>query len=153
MQQYAEIFISRVPFCCCSVAKSCLTLCKQPHGLQHSRFPCLSLSPGVCSNSCPLSWWCYLTISSSITPFSCPQSFQRSRSFPVSQLFASGGQSIGASASAIVLAMNILGWFPLRLILAGQGTLKRLLQQHNLKASILQHSAFLMIQLSHPYMT
>ena len=115
MQQYAEIFISRVPFCCCSVAKSCLTLCKQPHGLQHSRFPCLSLSPGVCSNSCPLSWWCYLTISSSAALFFCLQSFSASESFPVSWLFTSGGQSIRASALASVLPVNMQDWLPLGL--------------------------------------
>ena len=87
-----------------------------PHGLQHSGFPCFPLSSGVCSNSCPLSWWCYLTISSSVSPFSfCLQSFPASGSFPVSQLFASGGQSIGASASASVLSVNIQGWFPLGL--------------------------------------
>jgi len=80
------------------------------------RVPCPSLSPGVCSNSCPLSRWCYLTISSSIVPFpSCPQSFPASEPFPVSQFFASGGQSIRASASASVLSMNIQGWFPLGL--------------------------------------
>ena len=84
-----------------------------PHELQHARFSCLSLSPRVCSNSCPLSWWCHPTISSSVTPFSsCPQSFPVSGSFPVSQLFTSGGQSIGASASAPVLPMTIQGWFP-----------------------------------------
>ena len=85
-----------------------------PHGLQHDRLPCPSLSPGVCSNSCPLSWWCYLTISSSATLFSfCLQSFPASGSFTMSQLFTSGGQSIGASAS--VLPMNIQNWFPLGL--------------------------------------
>ena len=84
------------------------------HGLQHARLPCPSPSPGICSNLCPLSWFCYLTISSSsnnVTPFSsCPQSFPASGSFPVSRLFASGDQSIGISAS--VLPMNIQGWFP-----------------------------------------
>ena len=81
-------------------------------GLQHSRLPCPSLSPGVCSNSCPVSWWCHPAISSSVVPFCfCPQSFPASGSFPMSQLFASGGQSIGASAS--VLSMNIWGWLPL----------------------------------------
>ena len=75
-----------------------------------------SPSPEVCSDSCPLSWWCYLTISSSATHrSSCPQSFPASGSFPVSHFFASGGQSIGASASASFLPMNIQGWFPLRL--------------------------------------
>ena len=86
------------------------------HELQHARLPCLSLSPKVCSNSCPLNWWCHPTISSSVAPFSsCPQSFPASGSFPMSKLFASGGQSIGASASASVLPMNIQGWFPLGL--------------------------------------
>ena len=84
-----------------------------PHGLQHSRLPCPSPSPGVCSNSCPLSWWCHPTISSPVIPFSCPQYFPALWSFPVSQLFTSGGQSIGALAS--VLPMNIHGWFPLGL--------------------------------------
>ena len=86
----------------------------QPHGLQHSRLPCPSLSPGVCSNICPLSQCCYQTISSSLIPFSsCPQSFPESWSFPVSWLFISGGQGIGASASASILPVNIQGWFPL----------------------------------------
>ena len=85
------------------------------NGLQHTRLLCPVLSPRVCSNSYPLSWWCYLTISFSFTLFSsCPQSFSASGSFPMSWLFASGGQSIGTSAS--VLAMNIQGWFPLGLI-------------------------------------
>ena len=70
-----------------------------PHGLQHGRLPCASLSPRVCSNSCPLTWWCHITISSSVALFSsCPQSLPASGSFPMSWLFASGGQSIGASA-------------------------------------------------------
>ena len=95
--------------CCCSVSKPCPTL--TTHGLQHARFPCPSLSPRVCSNFCPLSWWCHPTISSSVACFSsCPQSFPASGSFPVSWLFTSGGQSIGASASASVLPMNIQGW-------------------------------------------
>ena len=83
------------------------------HGLQHARLPCPSLSLGVGSDSCPLSRWCYLTISSSVALFSCPQSFPASGSFPVSWLFASGGQIIGASASASVLPMNSQDWFPL----------------------------------------
>ena len=86
----------------------------QPHGLQHARLPWPSLSPRVCSNSYPLSQWCHLTISSSVAPFSsCPQSFPASGSFPVSQLFTSGGQRIGASAAASVLPMNMQGRFPL----------------------------------------
>ena len=82
---------------CCSVAQSCPTL--RPHGLQPARLPCPSPSPRVCSNSCWLSRWCHPTISSSVVPFtSCPQSFPASRSFPMSSLFTSGGQSVGASA-------------------------------------------------------
>ena len=88
----------------------------RPHGLPHARLPCPSLSPRVWSNSCPLSQWCYLTISSSATLFSFSlQSFPASGSFPMSQLFTSGGQSIGVSVSASVLPMNIQGWFPLGL--------------------------------------
>ena len=84
-----------------------LTLCN-PSGLQHSRLPCPSLSPVVYSNSCPFSWWCHPTISSSVSPFSSwPQSYPASRSFLVNWLFTSGGQSIGASASASFLPMYI----------------------------------------------
>ena len=84
-----------------------------PNELQHARLPCPSLAPWVCSNSCPLSQWCHLTILSSVAPFSsCSQSFLASGSFPVNQLFASGGQSIGASTSASFLPMNIQGLFP-----------------------------------------
>ena len=86
------------------------------HGLQHTRLPCPSLSPRACSNSCPLSRWCYLAISSSVTLFFCLQSFPASGSFPMSQLFALASQSIGALASASVSPMSIQGWFPLRLI-------------------------------------
>ena len=85
-----------------------------PRGLWPARLPCPSLSPAVCSNSCPLSQWCHPTISSSVVPFSfCPQSFPASGSFPMTQLFTSGGRTIGASASASVLPVNIQGWFPL----------------------------------------
>ena len=84
------------------------------HGLQHSRFLCPSPSPGACSNSCPLSRWCHLTIWSSVIPF-CLQPFPTLGSFLMSQLFESGGQSTGASASASVLPMNIHDWFPLGL--------------------------------------
>ena len=88
----------------------------QPHGLQHARLPCLLRSPRVCSNSCPFNWWCHPTISSSVACFSsCPQSFLAWESFQMSQLFASGGQSIGISASASVLPVKIQGWVPLEL--------------------------------------
>ena len=87
-----------------------------PHGLQHTRLPCPSPTSGACSNWCPLRWWCHLTISSSVNPFpSYLQSFPASGSFPMSQFFTLGGQSIGASASSSVLPMNIQDWFPLRL--------------------------------------
>ena len=96
---------------CCSVMSYFL----QPHGLQHTRFPCPSPSPGVCSSSCPLNQWCYLTVSSSAPLFSHLQSFPASGSFPMSQLFTSVGQSIGASASASVLPVSIHCWFLLGL--------------------------------------
>ena len=87
-----------------------------PYGLQHTRFPCPSLSPGVCSNSCPMNWWCHSAIESSVISFSfCPQSFPASGSFPMTWLFTSGGQSIGTSASTSVLPVNSQGWFPLEL--------------------------------------
>ena len=87
-----------------------------PHRLWPARLPCVSLSPGVCSNSCPLSWWCHPIISSSATLFfSCSEHFPASGSFPVSQFFTSGDHSIGASASVSVLPMNSQGWFPLGL--------------------------------------
>ena len=101
---------------CCSVAKSCPPSLEL-HGLQHTRIPCPSLSPRVCSNYCSLDQWCYLIISSSATPFSFwLQSCPASESFPVSRLFALGGQCIGTSASATVLPINIQHWFLLRLI-------------------------------------
>ena len=110
-----------------------------PHGLQHARLLC-PLSPRVCSNSYLLSQWCYLTISSSVAPFSSsPQSFLTSGSFPRSQFFTSGDQSIGVSVSASVLPMNNQGWFPLGLTglisLQSKGLLS-LLQHHNSNASI-----------------
>ena len=103
------ISIGSVQFSCSVVSDSL-----QSHELQHARPPCPSPTPRVYSNSCPLSRWCHPTISSSVVPFSsCPQSLPASGSFPVSQLFAQGGQSIGVSASASVLLMNIQDWSPL----------------------------------------
>ena len=101
----------------------------RPHGLQHNRLPCPSLSPRVCSNSCPLSRWCHPTISFSVTPFSsCPQSIPASESFPMSQLFTSGGQSIGASDSTLSPSNEYSGLISFRIdwfdLLAVQGTLK-----------------------------
>ena len=93
------------------VTQSCPTL--WPHRLQHARLHCPSPIPRACSNSCPSSQWCYPTISSSVIPSSCLQSFPASGSFPMSQFFASGSQSIGGSALASVLPVNIQDWFPL----------------------------------------
>ena len=123
----------------------------QPHGLHHARLPCPSLSPRVCSNSCALRWWYHPTILSSVVPFSsCFQSFPAPGSFPMCQLFASGGQSIGTLVSALVLPMNVQGWLPLGwtgwISFAVQGALKSLFQQHSSKASVLQHSTFFMVQ-------
>ena len=93
----------------CSVVPNSL----QPHESQHARPPCPSPTPGVYSNSCPLSWWCHPAILSSVVPFSsCPHSLPASGSFPMSQLFAWGGQSIAVSTSASVLPMNPRDWSP-----------------------------------------
>ena len=100
---------SSVPF-----SHSVISYFLWPHGLQHARPPCPSPTPGVYSNSCPLSQWCHPTISSSVVPFSSHlQSFPASGSFPMSQFFASGGQSTGVSASTQVLPMNSQDWSPL----------------------------------------
>ena len=105
------IQFSSVQFSC-----SVMSYSLWPHGLQHARLPYPSPAPGACSNSCPSSRWYHPTISSSVVPFSsCLQSFPASGSFPVSQFFTSGGQSIGALASASVLPVNIQDWFPLGL--------------------------------------
>ena len=128
----------------------------QLHGLQHTRPPCPSPTPGVYSNSCLSHRWCHPTISSSVVPFSHLQSFAASGSFQMSQFFTSGGQSIGVSASASVLPMNTQDWSPLgwtgciSLQLKGLSSLR---QHHSSKASILRCSAFFIVQLSHPYMT
>ena len=124
------------------------------HGLKHIRLLCPSPTPGACSNSHPLSWWCHPTISSSAIPFSsCLQFFSAWRSFPMSQ-FTSSGQSTGASVS--ILPINVQGLFPLGLTclisLLPKG-LKSLFQRHSSKVSILQCSAFFMVQFLHPYMT
>ena len=138
----------------CSVMSDSL----RPHGLQHARLPCPSLSLGVCSSSCPLSQWCHPTISFSVVPFSlCLQSFPASGAFPMNWLFASGSQSIGASASASVLPMNIQGWFLLGLTglisWLSEGLSRVFSSTTVWKTSVLRRSAFFMAQLSHPYMT
>ena len=128
-----------------------------PHSLQHTRPPCLSLTPGDSSDSCLLSRWCHPTISSSVIPFFCLQSFPASGSFQMSQFFASGGQSYLSFSLSISPSNEYSGLISFRIewfdILAVQGTLKSLLQHHSSKASILQCSAFFIVQLSHLYMT
>ena len=106
---YWNVPYSLVQFSCSVVSNS-----SWRHGLHHDRLPCPSPTPGAYSNLCPSSWWCHPAISSSVIPFSsCLQSFPASGSFPLSQFFASGGQSIETSASASVLPLNIQDWFPL----------------------------------------
>ena len=128
-----------------------------PNGLQHTRLPCPSPTPRACSNSCPSSWWCHQTISSSVVPFSsCLQSLPASGSFQISQFFTSGGQNIGASASASILSMNTQDWFPLGLtglISLLSKELSRVFSNTTVQKQILQCSAFFIVQLSHPYMT
>ena len=142
--------ISSVHFSCSVLSDSL-----QHHGLQHTRSPCLSPMPGFYSNSCSLSQWCHPTIASFIVPFfSHLQSFPVSGSFPMSQFFASGGQSfsfnIRPSNEQPGLISFRMDWLDL---LAVQGTLKSLLQHHSSKASIPWCSVFFIVQLSHPYMT
>ena len=123
----------------------------RPHELQHARLPYPLSTARVCSNSCPLSWWCHPTISSSVIPFSSHlQSFLTSGSFPMRQFFKSGSQSTGISTSASVLPMNeYSGLVSFRMdwmdLFAVQGTLKSFLQHHSSKQSILWHSAFFIV--------
>ena len=151
-----SILLFLYSLCCCSVNKSWLTLCDLMNGSKPG-FPVLCYFPRVCSNSCPLSPWCHPTISSSVVPFSsCLQSFPALGSFPRSQFFASGGQSIGLCFSISPsneysgLIFFRIDWLDL---LAVWGTLKSLLQHHSSKTSILRHSAFFMVQFSYQYMT
>ena len=142
--------------CCCSVAQSCLTLCDAMDcSTPVCGLPCSPLSPRVGSDSCPLNRWCHPTISSFVVPFSfCPQSFPALRSFPMSWLFTSGDQSIGASvsASASFLPMNIQSWFPFGLIglviLQSKG-----LSRVFTSTTVRKHQFFFIVQLSHLYMT
>ena len=130
----------------------------QPCESQHARPPCPSPTPGVHSESCSSSQWRHPAISSSIVPFSsCHQTLPASKSFPMSQLFTWGGQSTGVSALASFFFKEIPWLISFRMdwldLLAAQWTLKSLLQRHSSNASILCHSAFFRVQLSHPYMT
>ena len=129
-----------------------------PHDSQHARPPCSSPTPRVYSNSCPSSRWCHPAISSSVVPFSsCPQSLTASGSFPMSQLFTSGGQSIGVSASASVLPVNTQDWSPLGwtgwISLQSKGLSRVFSNTTVQKHQFFRCSAFFTVQLSHPYMT
>ena len=140
-----------------SLSRSVVSDSLRPYGLQRARPPCPSPTPGACSNSCSLSRWCHPTISSSVVPFSsCLQSFPASGSFPMSWLFASGGESIGASASVSNLPMNIQGWFPLGL--TGLISLQSKGLSRVSSSTTIQKYQFFGVQLflwsnSHPYMT
>ena len=128
------------------------------HELQHIRLPCPSLSSRVCSDSCPLNWWCYLTISFSAAVISsCPQSFPASGLSPMSWLSVPGGQSIGVSASASVLPVNIQDWFPLGLtglISFHSKGFSRVFSNTTVgKSQFFRCSTFFMVQFLHPYMT
>ena len=146
-----------LPFSSVQFSRSVMSNSLQPHEPQHARPPCPSPTPGVHPNPCPSSRWCHPTISSSVIPFSsCPQSFPASESFPMSQLFTWGGHSIGVSASTSALPMNTQDWSPLGwtgwISLQSKG-LERVFSNTIVQVSILQHSAFFIVQLSHPYMT
>ena len=156
--QACSFTYSRVQFfATLSVQPLSRVLLFQLHGLQHTRPPCPSPAPRVYPNSCPLSQCCHPTISSSVIPFSCLQSFPASRSFQMSQLFASGGQKYWSFIFSINPFSEHSGLISFRMdwldLFAVQGTLKSLLQHHSSKASVLRHSAFFIVQLSHPYMT
>ena len=152
------VLVISLPSCSVQFSSSVMSGSLWPHELQHARLPCPSPTPGACSNSWPLCQWCHPTISSSVIPFSsCLQAFPASGSFQMSQLFASGDQSIGALATASLLPMNIQDWFPLGLTgwisFQSKGLSRIFSQYHNSRASILQWSALFMVQLLHPYMT
>ena len=149
-----EMKVRLVLFSSVQFSRSVVSDSLWPHGLQHARLPCPSATPGIHPNSCPLSRWCHPTISSSVIPFSpCPQSFPASGCFPMSQLFASGSQSIGVSASSFSPSSEHSGLISFRMNWLDLLAIKSLLQLHSSEASILWHSAFFMVQLSHPYMT
>ena len=146
-------FYTQVSQFSCSVMFGSL----RPHGQQHARLPCPSPMPSACSNSCPSNRWCHPFISSSVIPFfSCLQSFPAPESFPMSQFFASGGQSIGASTSASVLPVNIQDWFPLRLTglisLQSKG-LSRVFSNTTVQKHQVFGAQLSLYSISHPYMT
>ena len=154
----AQVLESSVECSSVKFSFSVMSYSLQPHGLQHVRSPCPSPTPRAYSDSCPLSRWCHPIISSSLFPFSsCLQSFPASGFFPMSQFFASGGQKYWSFSFSISPSNEYSGLISFRIdwldLLAVQGTLKSFLQHHSSEASILQHSAFFIVQLSHLYMT
>ena len=143
-------------FCSVQFSLSVMSNSSWPYELQHARPPCPSATPEVHSNSCPSSWWCHPAISSSVVPFySCPQSLPAPESFPMSKLMR--WPKYWSFSFSIIPSKEIQGLISFRMdwldLLAVQVTLKSLLQHHSSKPSILQHSAFFTVQLSHPYMT
>ena len=147
MMMYLLLLSKRLIRVSAQLSHSVVSDSSQPHGLQHTWLPCLSITPGTCSNSCPSSWWCHPITSSSAVPFSSYlQSFPASGFLLMSQFIASGGQRIGTSASAISPFNVYLGLISFRMdwfdLLAVQGTLKNLIQQHRSKASGLWCSVF-----------
>ena len=143
------IGISRYTLSSVQFSYSVVSYSLQPHGLQHTRLPCPSPTPTACSNSCPSSQWCHPTISSSVIPFFCLQSFSASGSFQMSQFFTSGSHKYWSFTFSISPSSEYSGLISFRVdwlhLLAVQGTLKSLLQQHSSKASILWRSAFLIV--------
>ena len=123
------VFLLHIQFSSAQFSRSVVSDSLWPHGVQHTRFPCPSPNPRAYSNSCPSSWWCHPTVSFSVVPFSFLQSSRVSGSFPMTQFFALGGQSTGASASASAHPMNIQDWFPLEL--TGCISFKSLLQHRS----------------------
>jgi len=157
-KQYTYMYMVHYIYISVQFSHSVVSASLRPHELQHARPPCPSPTPRVHSDSRPLSQWCHPDISSSVVPFSsCPQSLSASESFPMSQLFTWGGQSIGSFSCSIISSKEYPGLISFRMdwldLLAVQGTLKSLLQHHSSKASILRRSAFFTVQLSHPHMT
>ena len=159
---YITIFLQELFYSCffsvlssVQFSRSVMSNSLRPHGLQHARLPCPSPTPGIYWNSCSLSWWCHPTISSSVVTFSSRlQSFPASGFFQMSQFFTSGGQSIGVSALASVLPVNIQDWFALGwtgwISLQSKG-LSRVFSNTTVQKH--QCSAFFTVQLSHPHMT
>ena len=152
-----KMHLSRLWWWWCSFAKLCPAL--WPHGLQHARPPCPSLSPGACSDSCPSRWWCHPDISSSLALFSfCLQSYPASIMIFSDELaLCIRWPQYWSFTFSISPSMNTQSWFPLGLAslvsLLSKGFSRVLIQHHSLKASVLQHSAFFMVQLSHLYIT